>query len=463
MEEWSEEAAKGQGYLCGRRCGGDGGCSSAQLGTTCARTVEPRMLDSSGQLTEGAAGCSNLLSSSPESSSLVPSLPTSWADHACWLRKCSSWLSQQNAPAGECADNVGPAGGPAGWCESSFSSALSGHEDATAGEDGASARDDVAGGAGGPGDNGPEELALLVSKRLGGGGASEIYKGFYKSAPAVIKVMHTGNPEKAMAHACEMAVLTSIAHPCIVQAYDCLPDLARLQPDGPPAGAGPHRCCGATASLRFRRLLPNDFAPAAAEECSVLILELCSLGTLGAALDGGALGPVLFAAGFSGHLVEVLLDIAVALAFLHSAGLVHGDVQAENVYLKQDHTRKLGVQAKLGGFSRAKVLDRYSRELDLRAVVERGPCTAGSFSTDGGSCRSFGGAGGGVALLVADEVFAFGALLLEVLHACEAQAVCSTGCPCASLAMDCMLRDPSARPPMAAVVDRLDALAGSIL
>jgi serine/threonine protein kinase len=58
-------------------------------------------------------------------------------------------------------------------------------------------------------------------------------------------------------------------------------------------------------------------------------------------LPSGAIGVDLASA------IEVLLDVAYAMQYLHSLGLVHGDVKMENILLKSDHSRRLGVTPKV--------------------------------------------------------------------------------------------------------------------
>lgn len=48
-----------------------------------------------------------------------------------------------------------------------------------------------------------------------------------------------------------------------------------------------------------------------------------------------------------GGVLEVLLDVAHAVQYLHALHLVHGDVKMENVLLKTDASRRLGFVPKV--------------------------------------------------------------------------------------------------------------------
>ncbi|KIY98940.1 hypothetical protein MNEG_9020 [Monoraphidium neglectum] len=285
--------------------------------------------------------------------------------------------------------------------------------------------------------------------------------------------MHSGGNDqaKAVAHAMEMAVLSSVQHPSIVQAYACLPDMARL-PDDTRSPA---------PTLTFRGLLPGEDAHGAAA-CDVLIMELCDRGTLRDALAAGAL-PAGPAAGAPWGVAVLLLDVAAGLHYLHSIGLAHGGVEAENVLLKTSADRDgPGVQAKLGGFGKARILPRLGGRGDpLEALSLAGGAShstlvgADSAGSDGGllsdglvvvtaspgncaRCCS----GGTPAASFAGDVYAFGALLLQTLDTCRGVLGPTSGptrCAYSALAADCMAPAASFRPTMAAVAARLEAMA----
>ncbi|KIY97013.1 hypothetical protein MNEG_10947, partial [Monoraphidium neglectum] len=198
----------------------------------------------------------------------------------------------------------------------------------------------------------PCQEEIAVEAPLGRGGYGAVYRGYWRhKTPAAIKVMHTHNNEQeAVAHAFEMAVLSSVQHPNIVQAYSCLTDMIDVDAldDASEAVDGSSACgaesdddassvasiwsttraaAPAPAAGRFRRLAPGERVPASCL-VNILVMELCDRGSLRDALDRGALrcgGPAApvdpAAAG------QVLLDVASALKYLHCMRLVHGDIR----------------------------------------------------------------------------------------------------------------------------------------
>lgn len=129
-----------------------------------------------------------------------PPCPASVAEEPQgWSCKCSAWLSSAGDGESEASDDECVA-------EASLKASLA---RAAAAASCAVGPDSL-------------ELSLLASGRLGGGAGTEVHSGYHKNMPAAIKIMYTGNcQDKAMAHAFEMAVLTSAAHPAIIQAYAC--------------------------------------------------------------------------------------------------------------------------------------------------------------------------------------------------------------------------------------------------
>ncbi|KAI8475205.1 MAG: kinase-like domain-containing protein [Monoraphidium minutum] len=354
-----------------------------------------------------------------------------------------------------------------------------------------------------------EEQVLAVTRRLGGeAGVADIYHATFNGAPAAVKVLHIReSQEEPLAHATQMAVLSAVPHPAIVQAFAMWPDMALTEDDtsssspsrgaGSCASAGPPAAAGAAPRrLRLRSLLPGEAAGAGATPVNVILLELCDRGTLWDALATGALvtpagdcgsddgcggapdcgaggGRACAAAGLPPGVTAVLCDVAAALQFLHSKQLAHGNVRSDNVLLKTEPARHLGVQAKLAGFGRARVLGQHghatSAALAARACggcgrppprVAKGSFRRLSWMSDAGSCRS---SPTGGAAAMADDVYAFGALLLEALDTAGAKARAPGAPPCGfrALAAECLSEDAARRPSMAAALARLNLVAAA--
>jgi hypothetical protein len=74
-----------------------------------------------------------------------------------------------------------------------------------------------------------------------------VYRGSWHKRPAAIKVMNMRNSDSdAVSDAMEMAVLSSVQHPNIVQVYSCLTDMVEAPAGAPP----PHVRCAASAHAR---------------------------------------------------------------------------------------------------------------------------------------------------------------------------------------------------------------------
>ena len=69
-----------------------------------------------------------------------------------------------------------------------------------------------------------EDLVLL--EILGKGGFGTVFRGLWRGTTAAVKVMYARQHERqAMKDALEMAVLTTLSHPHIVQMYSCLTNM----------------------------------------------------------------------------------------------------------------------------------------------------------------------------------------------------------------------------------------------
>lgn len=341
---------------------------------------------------------------------LASAQPAGPSSSELWSCNCSSWLSMTEAAAE--ADEP--------LSEQALESALASVSTAAAL---AEARHEIP-----------------VFGRLGGEGGMEVHTGLFRGAHAAVKVMPMSSESEAMRHVVEMAVLSSIAHPNIVQAFACLVDMAREEDGGAPSGAAACSAQPPAAMLRFRAA---DLEEARCNgPCSVVVMELCDQGTLAGALEQRLLSPAAAAA--------LLLDVADAVVFLHAVQLVHGGVRADNVLLKSDPSRPCGLQAKMGGFGRAKILSSLGTPLDI--------CGGAPLPGHAGDMTAF----------FSDDVAAYGALLLQVLDAFRAHSAPGTALPAApacafsGLAAECLAEDPRLRPTMAEVAERVELLASRL-
>ncbi|KAI8462305.1 MAG: kinase-like domain-containing protein [Monoraphidium minutum] len=312
---------------------------------------------------------------------------------------------------------------------------------------------------------------LTVGECLGRGGFGVVYRGRWHRVPVAVKVMPSRNSEReAMQDAVEMAVLSTVQHPNIVSVYSCLTDMVEAaELDASLSGS-----LTSVMRTRYRRLRPDEDPEGEAETFNVVVMELCDRGTLRDAIKGGlvhralpngAIGVELAAA------VEILLDVAYAVQYLHSMQLVHGDIKLENILLKSDTSRGLGGHAKgEGGHGR-----RPGGPAPTTASTSTGAGTVTHLAPE--MFRA------GTRITKAVDAYAFGVLMWEAYTSKRAYAGLpreaviervyktglrprfpSTAPPAfAGLAEACWQSDPARRPVFAEIAQRLEALAAELI
>ncbi|KIY95882.1 Mitogen-activated protein kinase kinase kinase 11 [Monoraphidium neglectum] len=175
-----------------------------------------------------------------------------------------------------------------------------------------------------------------------------------------------------------MAVLSTVQHPNIVQLYACLTDVVEVQDDGGGTSIATS-WAGSIGSIsgllppgcprsRYRKLQPDEEPGEEVTPCNILVMEYCDQGTLRDVVKGGAFRapPVDGRAAMDlAPVLEILLDVAYAMQYLHSLQLVHGDIKLENVLMKTDSSRRIKMTPKLGDFGLAKILNEARHTLNL--------------------------------------------------------------------------------------------------
>lgn len=194
---------------------------------------------------------------------------------------------------------------------------------------------------------------LQLNEVAGKGGFGIVYRGMWKGSMAAVKVMYARQHERQiMKDALEMAVLTTISHPNIIQVYECFTDVV----EDASGTNGP--MTEGHINVRFRKLQPDE--DTALATCNLLVMEFCDRATLRHAMKKGVfhkrLGSTSVAVDLSA-IVQVLIEVAQAIQYLHSKKLIHCDIKPENVLLKSDSSKSiLGFVTKLSDFGLAKLL-----------------------------------------------------------------------------------------------------------
>ncbi|KXZ49423.1 hypothetical protein GPECTOR_21g649 [Gonium pectorale] len=206
-------------------------------------------------------------------------------------------------------------------------------------------------------------------------------------------------------NAMEVAALTSISHPNIIQVYSTFNNVtlvSRTLPDGRrvavvvPAGLSEHE----SASQQAAHEDGNGGGASSAPQpvCLAIVCEWCDQGSVATALankrfhrpaptgaPGGAAGGGISGGSAAGGsrphrfldyraVLMTLLDVALALRYLHSHNLAHRDVKATNVLLRSCPTDPRGFTAKLADFGFVVILDQPGDErngFEPYAVVDQ--------------------------------------------------------------------------------------------
>ncbi|GIL83127.1 hypothetical protein Vretimale_11467 [Volvox reticuliferus] len=218
---------------------------------------------------------------------------------------------------------------------------------------------------------------LQISGLLGEGGFAKVFRGLWRGLVVGVKVVcDDGKNEKmVMKNAHEIAILSALSHPNIVQAYNCLTDV--LVRDL--LNVTIHRYNNPTVlnSPAYKYLLSMED-----KTCHLEVIEYCDLGNLSNALKNNIFlipNPVIAAAAGAGDgaaaaelaerarqqpmkvnmrtLLLTLIEIASACGYLHRMGVVHCDIKPANVLLKSSNIDFRGFTAKVSDFGLSRVED----------------------------------------------------------------------------------------------------------
>ncbi|KAL6758747.1 hypothetical protein V8C86DRAFT_2587039 [Haematococcus lacustris] len=177
---------------------------------------------------------------------------------------------------------------------------------------------------------------VQLDEVLGQGSYGVVYRGRWRGMTVAVKalVFHDAGPSARRARQRainEAAINTLLSHDCIcnMYAYDLRPMAATGLPDD-------------KFSAHYRLYI---------------IQEYCDAGSLAHAIDSGLFHDVLTGTRKLPQLLQVALDIAQGLAYIHSKDVIHGDLSSGNIMLRSDPSNPLGVQAKVCDFGLSRFLE----------------------------------------------------------------------------------------------------------
>ncbi|KXZ49549.1 hypothetical protein GPECTOR_20g403 [Gonium pectorale] len=253
---------------------------------------------------------------------------------------------------------------------------------------------------------------------------------------AEVARQHLRARRSLLASATELAMLTSVSHPHIVQVYGIYSNVT-LEPEPSGVGRGLRLRQRTVLGLGTEDALTDDATGGLSPVYTAVCMTLCELGSLASALASGDFpyrapqaARMPSAANATPNSVYLtLLEVALALRYLHGRHIVHRDLKPGNVLLKgrsATSSDPRGFTAKLADFGCALVMDAPGTAAAAGHEGASGPGTpasagSGRYAVQDTVCGTLDHMapevvrGRGARITAAVDVYAFGVMMLEAI------------------------------------------------
>ncbi|KAL0035971.1 hypothetical protein WJX77_009876 [Trebouxia sp. C0004] len=255
---------------------------------------------------------------------------------------------------------------------------------------------------------------------LGRGAYGRVFKGRWKGALVAVKVIDhrvKGNGN-AVDIQRETILSTSVVHPNVVSTYKIVTvNASRHMSDQPGIGSGqrlpnsggrltshPENSATIEQEILDEELHSPD-ADAKDEMQTWMLLEYCDRGSMEKACEQNRFRNKQDGKPDMVNIYKSLQDIAAGMDYLHTVGVLHGDLKGANVLLKSTATDPRGFMCKLADFGLSRVLD-----LDMTHISTH---TYGTISYMPPELLSQG------KMTRAADVYSFGMLMWEMYTGCS--------------------------------------------
>lgn len=200
---------------------------------------------------------------------------------------------------------------------------------------------------------------VVLENLLGEGSYGKVYKGTWKGTVVAVKIMIlpsylSGKEKREKMAVMETAISSSVSHPNIVQTFTYAVEPIK----GKTGPSKKHKGKGNSFSLHDSTvsLSPNNQNAEVHSWEVRLVQEFCDVGSLREVINRKVfLGPDKEVNMLT--VMDTALDIARAMAHLHSQNIIHSDLKARNVLIKSSVMDARGFVAKVADFGLSLKID----------------------------------------------------------------------------------------------------------